>query len=116
MCCPSRLCLQRPPLDDSSVKDETKTEAKLAAEASTKVSPEASPKASPEANPQADTKDRMSLLRNIAMLSVASYVELAFGLILGVVVSVVMGKRLQKNARRHATAFSCHRKSQLKAR
>jgi O-antigen/teichoic acid export membrane protein/peptidoglycan/xylan/chitin deacetylase (PgdA/CDA1 family) len=40
---------------------------------------------------KAGTKDRLSLLRNIAMLSVASYVELAFGLILGVVIARSLG-------------------------
>jgi O-antigen/teichoic acid export membrane protein/peptidoglycan/xylan/chitin deacetylase (PgdA/CDA1 family) len=53
------------------LKDEAKTEAKDAT--------------------QAGVKDRLSLLRNIAMLSLASYVELAFGLILGVVIARSLG-------------------------
>jgi O-antigen/teichoic acid export membrane protein/peptidoglycan/xylan/chitin deacetylase (PgdA/CDA1 family) len=40
---------------------------------------------------KAGAKDRLSMLRNIAMLSLASYVELAFGLILGVVIARSLG-------------------------
>ena len=53
----------------------------------------AEPRVSEEAKPhaKASAKERLSLLRNIAMLSLASYVELAFGLILGVVIARSLG-------------------------
>jgi O-antigen/teichoic acid export membrane protein/peptidoglycan/xylan/chitin deacetylase (PgdA/CDA1 family) len=44
-----------------------------------------------KATTKAGAKDRLSMLRNIAMLSVASYIELAFGLILGVVIARSLG-------------------------